>query len=394
MKTLYGKNDNGFKTGFHVTHDDADAVGCSLILETISENVNWKHWFCSVSKNSERNIDITFSTLLDAWNADLSIVPDILVVTDISIQRETEEKFKEFLDKNFNKKGRSTFYNEEREFNVVWIDHHKTNHMTSEFIYIDKSEKISATGILFAELALSSLNINMNVCPDLIDSFKQEGNIFINTILQFLLNEDKITKLNVINLARISYDISRYDTYLWKKSPSKAGHEFDVNALTRYFECGNTVMLLLSFLKKLELNETFLLDYDNPIQYPKSLMAVINEYEKKELEMKEYALENYKIIDNFDDSNHKVAVLLLDNEHNTHHNEQAEAIYTKEKDIHYVLIMNNDDNMAVSLRTNRTDINLGELCKTMWNGGGHPQAAGATLTKEQKNSMIQKYESV
>lgn len=397
------KNQRCGTRGLHLTHDDADAVGCALVTEILAtvDKTTWEHRFCSVMKNSEKNIDDVFSSLIDTWEADIRTMPDILLVTDISIKKDTENRFLDFLNRRFFKKSKNYYWNNTKSLGIVWIDHHKTNNMRSEFLLLDKSEKISASGILFSELSVQTLE-NIGDLPgdeyiakitssftEMIESFKHDGLAFMYIISEMFAEESIESRCNLINLARIIYDVSRYDTYLFKKEPSKVGHEYDVNAITRYFGSENTLMLLLEFLNDLKIETICLTDYEKTIPYPNSLIRVINEFERKEFEMKQYALENYKIIDNFDDIGHTVAVLVLDDEHNTHHNEQAEAIYMKEKDIHYVLLIQN--NLSISLRTNRKDIDLGAICKELWDGGGHPQAAGATLSKEQKDVMLQKY---
>jgi uncharacterized protein len=67
--------------------------------------------------------------------------------------------------------------------------------------------------------------------------------------------------------------------------------------------------------------------------------------------------------------------------------ELGNEICKRHSDIDYVLIINTHYE-TYSLRSVRDDIHVGEISKKLFGGGGHPLAAGAQLSKEQMNYII------
>lgn len=374
--------------GLHITHNDADAVGCAMVVEKYYGNIlndfndlNWNHLFCSLTKKSNNYIDTVFTQCINLWEADLSTFPTVLIVSDISISPEVEKRFLKFLYVNFSHnsivKTKSslsiideikydTFYHFGRKYKIAWFDHHQTNQMKFPALNLTKNKDISAALLML--IAARSL--------DKISNFDSDIDRCYNKIIN---------------------DISRYDTYLWKRKPS-GYYEFYITAFIDRFGVLNTVRLLqqIAFHNCYYYNDNggkIRQPINHPLQHlPDSIQKVIDDYANKRDAFIEDNLKKYKIKNIY---NRRIALIKGPEKYL---NDVMEAIYSKENPNGDYKTSNIDMVLAfypetgvISLRTNLPEINVGIFAKEKFGGGGHAKAAGASVDENVMNYIVKEY---
>lgn len=435
----------------HITHNDGDAVGCAIVLDMLEkinyedfldsrkssdfktspvelrymmrdseETGNWKHEFCSISKMSERNIDVVFSKYLDFWELNPGKFPKSLIITDISLNEENVERLSKFLQKHFHNYEKYRKREGQRNFVSLWnsesmkgtyilcVDHHPTNVMKPlndiGCNVVVHSGKISAAMLLlqyflYIETMENSFSwVESSNISDLYDRMTMD------MISLFFLNRETDIRRHLCKYVsfaffRFIFNISRYDTYEWKKNPGVFGDEDFITVLCKRFgpEITTDILedIIFNYNNRREMcsdlsycNSYFLNSMTNPF-IPKMYDKLYGEAKHLERIAIKNCLTNGYIVTDFD--GHHVA--LMNNIYHEHLNSCMEAVYKKENpkgddhpNIEFVLCFDENTGKA-SFRTNLTTIHLGELAKT-YGGGGHAQASGVTFSKDKLNELI------
>lgn len=163
-----------------------------------------------------------------------------------------------------------------------------------------------------------------------------------------------------------------WDTWEWKHSSNG-----DAARDLRY--------LFVSFEDKDEFVERMLHGYIIPeedlMQLYDSDMEAINGLKEKEALAYEYALKSLEMVPaTFNGISYTVGITIFTG----YVSMVADMILETNEAIDILILINLQYN-TISLRTKRTDIDLSDIASKYFNGGGHPQAAGASLTATKKH---------
>lgn len=182
------------KTMLHVTHNDADAIGCTMIASNHKDYV--AHTIFSAIGDADANI----IQYLNTHNA-----PDFILITDISIREDTAVLLEKYRD-GLKEQG--------VEVRLLLVDHHKTNTLSQKHdwaIVVSEDEN----GVPISAAKLLMLVIRGGIVPSML------------TVL-----DEYIEK------------ISRYDTWEWKRNPSESMDEENTNILIKQLGLEATAKLI------------------------------------------------------------------------------------------------------------------------------------------------------
>lgn len=223
-----------------------------------------------------------------------------------------------------------------KDLNLVLLDHHPTAEWLNKYKWSHICiniffEKTSGTELLFNYLiSLDWLRIDWSYFKEVSDFVKQ---------------------------------VKRYDTWLWKEkyhddTPKKLNDLFYILGYDKFY----------SSLKENNFNIDFLIhDYSYLLE---NQQKKINKYiEKKNKEIIDCEIKNYN-----------VGVVFA----NQYQSELGNRL--SELNLQYDLIAMIGEN-SISYRTIKEDVDCGEFAK-LFNGGGHPKAAGSEINEEQKIKII------
>lgn len=305
------------KRGLHITHNDADAVGCAIVVSYIDPtNIEWDHAYNNVHGASEAIEKLFFGADEGKY--------EHLIISDISITEEVAEK----LDR---------YKNEHPNFNLCLVDHHKTNKLAGKYPWVsviveDKGIKVSAAYNLF--------------------------NIFYTRILESSIKED----INILVIDEVIQSISRYDTWEWKKHPKDNPDEDNFMIITKTIGCGSAACQILNNIE----NSTDHYEWDE------ASMMLINLYRKNEVSVIEDTPKRTVFTRlTFNEREYNCALLICDS---TYGNRQMTWLYENNPDIE-ISVGLYPETRTIELRTDRPDIDVSEIAKC-YNGGGHVGAAG------------------
>lgn len=223
-----------------------------------------------------------------------------------------------------------------KDLNLVLLDHHPTAEWLNKYKWANVCvnncfEKTSGTELLFNYfVSLEGLITDWNYFKEISDFVKQ---------------------------------VKRYDTWLWKEkyyddTPKKLNDLFYILGYDKFY----------SSLKENNFNIDFLIhDYSYLLE---NQQKKINKYiEKKNKEIIGCEIKNYN-----------VGVVFA----NQYQSELGNRL--SELNLQYDLIAMIGEN-SISYRTIKEDVDCGEFAK-LFNGGGHPKAAGSEINEEQKIKII------
>lgn len=221
---------------------------------------------------------------------------------------------------------------------LILVDHHKSNKLPEKFnwCYVNESSGKSACVLLKEYLKNRSMQFNHESSLD-----------------------------NVLN------KISRYDTWAWKQDPRGDMDE-------EYYDI---------MIKLYGINEAFHTIRYNIDRYGYGITAtdekIIAAYQSKrdiDIEKQKKKFVRMKLYE------YQVAVMVGDTDYI---NELCDKVCEDESvDIAVVLF---PSSRIISFRSKKTDLNLSRLAKQIFNGGGHPQAAGAKLSTDDAMKLIRMY---
>ena len=193
-KPTYSVDEDGFneeaekkKLIYHITHNDADAIGCAIVADCI-KGYETMTLFCSYSSVDEdvRNVLINNSSTQKDGKL---IFPDILLISDISALGDETITFLE----NYKEAGA----NEGKDVKLVWIDHHASNRRNETLEWCTVISKDSDGTPVSAAKLLYNIYID-----EIEDAYKKYLGVYVESV-------------------------SRYDTWEWKKHPSNYSEEYN-----------------------------------------------------------------------------------------------------------------------------------------------------------------------
>jgi oligoribonuclease NrnB/cAMP/cGMP phosphodiesterase (DHH superfamily) len=124
----------------------------------------------------------------------------------------------------------------------------------------------------------------------------------------------------------------------------------------------------------------YIIPEENLMQLYDSDMEAINGLKEKEALAYEYALKSLEMIPTtFNGITYTVGITIF-----TGYVSMVADMILETNEVIDILILINLQYNTISLRTKRTDIDLSYIASKYFNGGGHPQAAGASLTAAKK----------
>ena len=332
-----------------ISHTDLDGYGCNIVANM--------HFANNLEREMNVNydeIDNAILTMLDNIIRSYEVVPkaeykyNVLCITDIS---SADPYIIEMIDKINSMDGLVSIY---------LIDHHATaKKLYSNYWWaIITSDPVSAT-YLFNIWAKYYLNI-----------------IGRESILRIFTLNNQRTYEEIVEI------ISRYDTWEWMDNPIDKydGKENYLNVIFKSFKDGDTfVTSIVSMFYNMSLS---------------GYLDIFNEFKD---EIDEYKSNIDKAVDRLSNISikfrHQGHIVSIGFCHSPYMSEVANRYLKNNEDVDYIMILN-VENRVVSFRSTRDDINLGEIAK-VWScdgkGGGHPKAAGATISIDDTLCLLEKF---
>lgn len=361
----------------HITHNDSDALGCSLVVEYYRMQENYKsedskysylpiHNFNSVESANQKielinsvlttlfmhthtdnyefdipdDILTKFKELTNGYNYNdmgMLSIPGIIIVSDLAV--------------DITKIGRLYMLCNDFKIDLIYVDHHTSNlinHNPMRGLYIQSTD---------------DNNIPRSACKYLFDILKDDD--YKTSIIN---NYDAF--YNLIN------DISRYDTWLWKTNPINNDENYTTILIT---EIGSIYEAFESIRHHLLYKENIT---DGLMDIDQFSILIENSINRQNQTIKKY-MKNV-VYDNgcnlgFQENeyiNAKFALIILPENFG---NNIMEEIYTNYDHPIDVVIGLYPSSRQLTFRRSRTcDIDLSKLA-SIYGGGGHVSASGATL---------------
>lgn len=332
------------KHGIHITHNDADAIGCALVVAKMLEGLNLDFenntYFCKIGDQDE--------TLLNVLDEDIKNynLPEYIIISDISLNEETCE----YLNDLSIQEG----------IKILSIDHHGTNKMYEKYDWA------------------------YNYCEGMIDTRFNEK---VNVSAAYGLMEyfERTLDIEPQKHLKVLIDmISRYDTWEWKNHPYKYEDA--------YSEIQEDVVSIVS--KIIGIERTF----NELLSYYRNIPVFINDNQAKlypDLFQIIYDVEEENKNKYLSTIHNKIRVIPTISENigffigtGKYENYVLEFISERYDKIDTLIIIYPSSN-TISARMLDKPANLGELLSKLFGGGGHPRAAGARLSDEEICSVLE-----
>lgn len=307
------------KHGLHITHNDSDAVGCTVVTSFMPD-IEWTNVYCKVT-GADKALEENF------MSDDIKEKPDIVIISDICISDEMAEKLEAYRVNN-------------PSFELHLIDHHITNNLPSKYswayVRVQNEDGIMTSAALNM-LEIFGDKLKMSLCE----------------------------KYERYALADAIESISRYDTWEWKKHP-RDYNEDEFKIITDELGCKEATSLITKNICSISSRNSGSYHWDD---FSRKL---INMYKTNEKNAIDNVIKNPVITDLYLMHHwYKAALIVCDRKYG---NSQMSAMYEIYNEIDLVVGLYPTDH-TVSLRTNKPSINVSEIAK-WYGGGGHVAAAG------------------
>lgn len=331
--------------GIHITHNDADAVGCALVASLCFPDVHFDTRFVRADVSC-------VDKLIQDMILDSSVDYEYILITDLSMSEEMAyqlEGYRRKMERN------------NRTCVLKGIDHHASNLLGNlHDWYTVESGDMSAAWLLWQD-EYPEKECNLRKMKE----FSVERAECFELLIEF---------------------ISRYDTWLWKREPkffkelenTPAGNlrEDCVSNMCKLYPVEEVYRILKDYYEYGE-EENF--SEKNMMIIPRefifySTVCVEAQREKAVLNIEREAKLFY-CNDLFTEYN----VISIICGKNDDVNAIAEHLYTRYTWADFILILF-PHSQIISFRTNKNDVNVGRIAKRLFKGGGHPQSAGANLS--------------
>ena len=328
MKTNMNK-----KIGYHITHNDADAVGCAYVAhyidmdlplyeERVKIDFKDRTYFCSIG-SQDKVVEDIYNDIMSGNKPK----PEIFIVSDISISEESCELL-EKLSVDFGTE-------------ILGFDHHKTNNLNEKYSWFHVIKD-----------------------PAILDDGRMVPISASMYMLRWLSDQDRLPDIDSIYfIYEQILAISDYDVWNWKNLPGNYGQD-------QGYDADITAIVCRVLGPELMLN-TLIYD-EGEERYPNEWDII---YRAEKVSMNKYL----KSVPNktrvySGHSGYNIALIIGENQFA---NAAAELIGS-EYSVDGVMMIFPSTN-SVGLRTKRTNLDLSSHAKKYFNGGGHPQASGGRL---------------
>jgi oligoribonuclease NrnB/cAMP/cGMP phosphodiesterase (DHH superfamily) len=330
-RRIKNKN-NKLRHGIHITHNDSDAVGCALVLSYFNPVWDFHNntHFCAIGRQDAQVQDIIHKIKNQEEK-----MPEAIYISDISLSEDTCDMLDEFC----------------KTHNVILhgFDHHKTNSLNEKYDWWTV-----VTGAVHR-----TANISTEISATLI-----MYNHFADNADYKYLNPEVI--FPIVNL------ISDYDTWIWKKYPSIYNFE-SVNA--------DIASVICSILKPEKMFQYLYEHYCDGLKKHQETMFPDLFYTLYDIEIvnrERYLKSLHYSTKIFSHNGFNFAMFICEN---SFVNAASEYIYTNFEFVDIVIAIY-PVTKKISLRSNRPDIDLSQIAKTYYNGGGHKSAAGGGIEND------------
>ena len=373
--------------GIHITHNDSDGIGCAIVTKYLFE-----YYYGDDDENgghgprfpNTHDNDIHFHSIHSALNAVKKLISTIMDIMeggyDDDLDLETVLRY--YLDDKI----------------AIAMEHSTTGVLESipafsieelsipEYIYVSDLPITEELVDLIQRYRALSYDIS---AAELMSRYFQSYNI-----------EHSVSRLEELVLGHLIPDISRYDTWEWRRNPKSDNadgcNEWQVQALISAYKDP------MAAYKKIT---ECISDYcENESISPDEALSTYPEFNMI-FKIRNIALEsainsarrNYRLVklmeidyDAFDDLDYTVALMIADSPYGSI---VMESIYNDEPDIDIVIsIYPVSRSLSFRCSYNRSDIHLNEIAERI-GGGGHSAAAGAHISKELMLHILDLYYS-
>lgn len=336
---------------FHLTHNDADALGCDLVLR-VTQDLPVCTCFCSAGVLNTTKVVAEFINIMKE-RKDMLYYLRHIYITDISV---SDSDARDLV----------ALSNLKMHDDVVFVhgyDHHPSNTLyTISPIFrvrthindpiIGRERMSSAAELMFQEMF-------------------ETRHLGYNPKLQY-------------QFSALILSISLYDTWEWTKSDVRSAKDYpliknidDVQTLPVCCNDFGIEYVAEYYYKVLDDWKSINWDDDSaetvsPLFYPEPFY---NYYQMSKLVIeRNYERAKYNI--KFGCIDEHIVAFIVGTTSNT--NAIVNKMYDDFPFVDFFMMLF-PETCTVGLRTDKNDINLSKICKRLWNGGGHPKAAGATL---------------
>ena len=405
----------------HITHNDSDGIGCGIVTKYLfdyyaGDDNNGKPHFPGTHDHTVHFYSIhsalnavkkLISTLMDimeggyddyialdtvlryyldekiaiamqysatgvlesipAFSIEELSIPEYIYVSDLPITEELVDLIQRYRSLSYDKPH---IYNRDaykaRSPKVLWFDHHESS---KRFATEETKDWFIHSSIWFPGENISA--------AELMSRYFQSYNI-----------EHSVSRLEELVLGHLIPDISRYDTWEWRRNPKSDNaddcNEWQVQALISAYKNPMT-----TFLKITECIHHYCENEISPDEALSSYPEFNTIFNLRNVALKSAinsAKRNYRLVklmeidyDAFDDLDYNVALMIADSPYGSL---VMESIYNADPDIDIVIsIYPVSRSLSFRCSYNRSDIHLNEIAERL-GGGGHPAAAGAHISKE------------
>lgn len=327
---------------YHVTHNDADAIACDVIVKNFCYNNSSTYKYNYTTFTSPAKCDKIVEKLVDDIIEERIIFDDyrdddIIIISDVS----PSEEF-------------SIDYATNNDVKVIMYDHHKTNifqsYNKSNFeIYMNKTESESAALVMFN-------NMIERKCHCI--NFPLYGGRLYNFVKE----------------------VSNYDTWTW--NPSENMGEDALQNISKYVNKNELSDEILEYLGTEHIRYYYGFNNYIPEKYWGVHETVKLQY-KKYMEFVRYNIHVTASSDNI------IGMLLSDNS-NMNMSLVCHDLFKQYGNIFDVMVIMFPTSKSLSFRTAKDNIDVSKMA-AVYGGGGHAKAAGCRLETEDFMSFMAEY---
>ena len=300
------------------THTDQDGVGCSVLAHQLAKESDSA---ITVAYCDYSNIDERVNHLLDVMEIAAETIDEKpklrqILITDISVNKDTMERLSSLMEQD------------ETVF-VSLIDHHQPKEHIENcyWAYINTDPRECGTSLLHKLIALPDSWLSKRAVSQFVD------------------------------------DVRLYDT--WQFDKDNPGNPMDLNVLMSVVGKDNFLDIVDGWFSSEE-------NFDRPFVVAETDWYMLVENDMKQ--RKEYCALHNRRMKKASINGYTVGIVFAER----YISQVGDYILEQNPDIDFCAIVNFP--VSVSLRTRRDDINLGKDVAAVLGGGGHPKAAGYSLT--------------
>ena len=407
----------------HITHNDSDGIGCGIVTKYLFDYYAWDedngrphfpgthdHTVHFYSIHSALNaVKKLISTIMDimegGYDDDIDLetvlryylddkiaiaeqysttgvllsIPEYIYVSDLPITEELVDLIQRYRSLSYDKPH---IYNRDAykacSPKLLWFDHHESS---KRFATEETKDWFIHSSIWFPGENISA--------AELMSRYFQSYNI-----------DHSVGRLEELVLGHLIPDISRYDTWEWRRNPKSDNvddcNEWQIQALISAYKDPMVAYKKITECINLYCENESISPDEALSSYPEfnAIFNIRNVALKSAINS---AKRNYRLVklmeidyDAFDNLDYNVALMIADSPYGSL---VMESIYNDDPDIDIVIsIYPVSRNLSFRCSYTRSDIHLNEIAERI-GGGGHPAAAGAHISKELMLHILDLYYS-